>query len=215
MDEQISKRVETFFSSFKPQKFKKGEILIRADEDPTGIYFLREGLVKEYVISQKGEEVVVNIFKPNSYFPMSWAFSKTPNSYYFEAISDVVTWKAPVEKVLSFLQKEPTIVFDLLKRVYRGTDGLITRMTYLMAGSAYTRLISELLIQVKRFGENRDDQVQLHISEKDLAAYSGMTRETVSRELKLLKGKKLVTFSKNIMTIPNLHLLESELRHGV
>lgn len=215
MEEAVTKAVEKFFSAFKPQRFKKGEIIIRADEDPSGIYFIREGLVKEYIISQKGEEVVVNIFKPQSYFPMSWALTKAPNTYYFEAITDVSAWKAPSEKVIAFLKTQPAIVYDLLTRVYRGTDGLITRMTYLMAGNAYTRLVSELLIQVKRFGKSDDDQVSLHISEKDLAAYSGMTRETVSRELKHLKEKKLVTFTKNMMIIPSLGALEKELQHGV
>lgn len=83
MEEALVKKIDAFFTQFKYQKYKKGEILIRADDDPTGIFYLKKGTVKEYAISKKGDEVVVNIFKPASFFPMSWAINNTYNRYYF------------------------------------------------------------------------------------------------------------------------------------
>ncbi len=215
MDEVIQKKLEIFFSSYKLQTFKKGEILIRADEDPSGIYFLKSGGVKEYVISQKGEELIVNTFKPFSFFPMSWAMNATLNKYYFEVTSDTSIWKAPKEDVLSFLRSEPDVIYDLLRRVYKGTDGMMMRMTFLMGASAHARLIMELIIQSKRFGKKRNGEIVLPFSEKELAAYTGMTRETISREMKLLKKKNLVTHGRNILIIPSLTLLEEELHNGV
>ena len=175
------------------------------DDDPPGIFYLKSGRVKEYAISKKGDELVVNMFKPISFFPMSWAINNTPNMYFFEAIIDIEVWRAPKDKVLEFIKANPDVLCDLLSRVYRGTDGMMTRMTYLMAGNAYARLITELIIHAKRFGN------PLRISEKDLAASSGMTRETISREMKTLKDKGLVSFQKNTLTIKNLKELENEL----
>lgn len=215
MEEHILQKVEHFFSQYKSQLFRKGELLIRADEDPLGIFYLRSGRIKEYVISRKGEEVVVNVFRAPSFFPMSWALNETENVYYFEAVSDAKVWRAPKSAVLEFLHHEPDVLFDLLKRVYRGTDGLITRMTHLMAGNAHTRLMSELLIHAKRFGDQKNDTVSLVISEKDLAAFTGMTRETVSRELKLLKKQGVVMYAKNTLTIPAVSKLEKQLQYGV
>ncbi|EKD65373.1 MAG: transcriptional regulator, Crp/Fnr family [uncultured bacterium] len=205
MDLKIQKKIDEFFTRFKYQKYKKGEILVRADDDPPGIFYLKSGRVKEYAISKKGDELVVNMFKPISFFPMSWAINNTPNMYFFEAIIDIEVWRAPKDKVLEFIKANPDVLCDLLSRVYRGTDGMMTRMTYLMAGNAYARLITELIIHAKRFGN------PLRISEKDLAASSGMTRETISREMKTLKDKGLVSFQKNTLTIKNLKELENEL----
>ena len=205
MDLKIQKKIDEFFTRFKYQKYKKGEILVRADDDPPGIFYLKSGRVKEYAISKKGDELVVNMFKPISFFPMSWAINNTPNMYFFEAIIDIEVWRAPKDKVLEFIKANPDVLCDLLSRVYRGTDGMMTRMTYLMAGNAYARLITELIIHAKRFGN------PLRISEKDLAASSGMTRETISREMKTLKDKGIVSFQKNSLTIKNLKELENEL----
>src|SRR5664279_1714395 len=143
MDEGIENKLKAFFTQFKRQEYKKGEILVRADDDPAGIFYLTQGNVKMYIITAKGDEIVLNIFKPISFFPMSWAVNNTKNTYYYEAMTEVSFWKVPKENVKSFLDANPDVIYDLLQRVYRGVDGLLSRMSYLMSGNAHTRLITE------------------------------------------------------------------------
>jgi CRP-like cAMP-binding protein len=216
MQEAIAKKIDTFFHQFRQQTYKKRQIIIRADEDPTGILYLKEGIVKKYAISQKGDELVVNLFKPVSFFPMSWALIETPNNYYYEAVTDVVVWKAPKDKVIMFVKQNPDVLFDLMCRVYTGTEGMLTRMTYLMAGNAYARLLTELIIQAKRFGKQQaDGKIMIKVSEKELAAQSGMTRETVSREMKTVKEKGLIVTEKGQLLLTDIASLEEELSDGV
>lgn len=211
MDDAIRKKLEAFFTQYKKQQFKKGEILIRADDDPAGIFYLQKGTVKMYLISKNGDELVLNLFKPISFFPMSWGINLHSNLYYFEAMDEVVAWRAPREDVIDFLQKNPDVMFDLLTRLYRGLDGVLARMAYLMAGNAYARLITELIITAKRFGKAGGDGISFTITEKDLSASAGMTRETVSREMKVLKARGLVSFQKNILQVYDIGELEREL----
>lgn len=213
MYDLISEKVAAFFTQYHHQEYTKGELLIRAGDDPVGIFYLKKGLVKQYAISKKGDELVINVFKPISFFPMSWAISSILNEYFFEALEPVEVWIAPKDKVVEFVKSNPDVLYSLVDRVYHGTSGLLSRMIYLMSGSAYPKLIIELIIQAKRFGKVGKDgsSYQLTINERDIAAQSGMTRETVSRELKTLKDKKLVTFDKTILTIINIGLLEEEL----
>jgi len=215
MHEKVSLKIEEFFAKYTRHAFHKREILIRAGDVPSGVFYLQEGNIKQYAISQKGEELVVNIFRPITFFPMSWAINDTQNDYFFEAVTDGVYLKAPRMDVIVFIEKNPDVLYDLMSRVYKGTDGMIRRMTYLMAGNAYARLITELLIQAKRFGTSVDTHIEITITEKDLAAQSGMTRETVSRELKKLKDKGLATYEKNILMIHDDKKLEEEIIDGV
>lgn len=212
MDDQIARKLETFFTQFKKQSFRKGEILVGADEDPNGIFYLTDGHVRMYVTSVKGDDTVLNIFKPISFFPMSWAINNTKNRYYYEALTSVTVWRAPKDEVIAFLKSDPDILYDLLSRVYKGLDGVLSRMTYIMSSNAYARLITELLIAAKRFGKQTSvNEIALSISEKDIAAQAGLTRETVSREMTKLKNKKLVTLSRSILTIMDMKKLEEEL----
>lgn len=211
MDEVISGKIEAFFKQFKHQIYKKGEILIRVDDDPEGVFYLILGTVKEYAISKKGEELVVNIFKPISFFPMSWAINQSTNNFYYEALEDVEVWKAPRVQVVEFIKQNPDVLFNLMSRVYKGMDGILMRMVYLMSGEAYTRVITELLISAKRFGKLSGNGAVLHLSERDIANQAGMARETVSREIKILKEKGYVTFDKQELVIKDISKLESEL----
>jgi hypothetical protein len=78
----VSKKIHQFFSQYPAKEYAKGEILILADENPKYIYHLIEGYVREYDISYRGDEIVVNVFKPPAFFPMSWPIAKTPNRYF-------------------------------------------------------------------------------------------------------------------------------------
>lgn len=211
MDEVVTKKVENFFSSFKIRAHKKGEILIRAYDNPKGIIYLVDGLVKMYSISKNGDEFVLNVFKPFSFFPMSWIVSNSKNHYFYETMAPSKTRLAPTQKVNEFIKSNPDVLFDLLKRVFIGIEGLLIKMAYAMSGEAYSRLIAELLTEAKRFGKKNGRIYELKISESDLATEVGLARETVSREIKLLKNKGLIKVKNKKLTIINIGKLEEEL----
>jgi CRP/FNR family transcriptional regulator len=210
MGQKVITKLETFFKQFTRKTYKRGELLIHAEEAPAGVFYLKRGIVREYAISTKGDEVTVNAFKPLSFFPMSWAINSTPNEFYFDAVTNVVVFLAPKERTIDFVLENPDVAYDLLGRVYKGTDGLLMRMRYLMAETAYARLVTELIILSKRFG-NHAISPQIVILEKELASQTGMTRETVSRTMRTLKQKGLITFDSGVITIADLPTLEKEL----
>lgn len=210
MNTLIQKKLEEFFRKYTNKVYKKGQILIHSGDTPDGIFYIKRGIVKEYAISKQGEEIVINLFKDCSFFPMSWGVNQTENIYFYEAMTEVDVWRAPREDVVLFIKEQPEVLFDLLSRVFRGIDGLLLRMTYLMSSDAYSRLIIELLLYARRFSGGKS-HITLSISEKDLAAQAGMTRETVSREMKVLKQKSLVTYKNGDFIIPSIKNLEAEL----
>ncbi len=211
MSDFVRTKVENYFDGGKKLFFKRGEMIIRAEEQPLGVMYLKSGIVKVYTISSKGEEVVVNIFKPGSFFPMSWALNDRKNNFFYEALTEVEIHRCLRDETVTFVEKNPDVLLDLLKRVYSGLDGVLERMSYVMGEDAYERLISEILISVKRFGEKvGEDKYLLHFSEKDLAAQTGLTRETVSREIKKLKTKNLITINKDQTMTVVLRGLQAE-----
>ena len=213
MDGFVEKKLDEFFFKYKKINYKKGEIIIQANEAPQHIYYLKSGIVRQYMVSEKGSELVLNIYKSLAFFPMSNAFNNKSSKYYFESLNDIVVYRAPKEAVISFIRVNPDIQYDLLVRLFKGIDGLLSRMAYLMSANAHKRLIAEILLYNKRFSQNesRIKSVVIEISEHELAALTGLTRETVSRELKSLKNKELISFAKRKLMIHDITLLESEL----
>lgn len=213
MDEKIKQKLESFFSQFKHLTFKKGEILIRANDDPQGIFYLKKGTVKQYSISKDGEEQTLTLYKPISYFPMMWAINNTQNTYYFEALTEVEVYRAPKEEVLAFIKKEPDVLYDLTSRIYSGMHGLLSRMEYLLFNSAYNKILFTLINNATRFGEKnaKNGEIRLKMTHKDIAAFSGLTKETISREIKKLEEKNLIKNTNQLLFFENMNRLEEEL----
>ncbi len=213
MDPSIRKKLDSFFSQHKQQKYKKGEILIQADNSPSGIFYVTKGRVKQYSISKHGEEQILTIYKSPSFFPMMWAINNTPNAHYFEALDDVEAWHAPKDTVVSFIRKEPEILYDFISRLYRGMDGLLSRIEYLMFGSAYQKVVFTILNIAGRFGQKKGqkNEIILRITHKEIASFSGLTKETISRESQKLQKKGLIENKNHVIFIKNINKLQSEL----
>lgn len=205
-------KTEAYFSKYPVRSYSKGQIFVHSGDDPSSIYYLARGNVRQYTISYRGDEIVVNVFKPGAFFPMLWALTKLPNQYFFSAETDVELRAAPVDSVVDFLKSNPDIALDLLTRVYIGLDGVLGRMTHLMAGSARSRLIYELIIECRRFGvKTAEANLRININESMLAARAGLSRETVSREIRKLTKSELVSVSRDGIVIKDIDRLEAKL----
>ena len=216
MSDEVARKVQKFFGQYPTKNFTKQQIIVQAGDEPAGIFYMLEGRVSQYDISPTGAEVVVNVFQPPAFFPMSWAINRTPNSYFFEASSDVVVRQAPPEDVVEFLRGEPEVLFDLLSRVYRGSDGLLRRLAHLMGGDARSRLVFEILNAARRFGERgAHGSIHVPLKEGDLAKQSGLARETVNRVIQNLKTEGLVEVSKDGLTVSDTKSLEASLGTGL
>ncbi len=211
MKDPIQHKVDQFFKSFPKRTYSKGQTLIFAGENPEYIYYLVKGRVIQHDISYKGDEVIVNVFKPGAFFPMSWALTQEPNNYFFKTDEACEVHIANIQATVEFVKANPDVLLDLTSRLYRGMDALLGRIVHLMSGTAQSRLLYELIIESRRFGTETDDhQFILSSNETDLAGRTGLTRETVSREMHKLKGMGLLTVDGRGIVITNMPALQKK-----
>jgi CRP/FNR family transcriptional regulator len=212
MDEAIASKIDQFFSKYTLRTLKAGEILVQAGEDPQGIFYLADGRVRQYDISEHGTELVLNTFKAGAFFPIAWALNKMPNTYFFEALTPISYRSAPAEDVINFLKENPDVLLDLLARVYRGADGILRRMALMIGGGAHRRSLFELYIASQRFGKKQEDgSVSIPMHEGELARSAGLSRETLSRELQNLKKSGTVHITRKEIVLKDVRALEREL----
>jgi len=211
MENPLSAKIYDFFTQHPQKEYGKGQLIIAPDTSPNGVYCLTEGIVRCYGLSKDGIELTLNIFKPTSFFPMSWVMNGKQDRYYYEALSEVNTFCASKEDFEKFIQTEHEVAYDLLRRIYRGLDGYMMRMESLLSGDAYLRTITNILIHALRFGEINDNKpVELRLTHIQIASQSGLSRETVTREVKKLQMKGIVSYKGETLLIHDTHKLEHE-----
>ncbi len=187
-----------------------------ADESPDYIFYLVSGRVRKYDILERGDEAVVNTFKPFAFFPMSWAINHTTNKYFYKTEAQTELHVVPTEVALDFVKANPDVMLDLLSRMYRGMDGVLGRSVHMMSGTAKTRLIYELIVECTRLGKtNPDGSYTLSTNDLDLPARSGLSRETISREIAKLKERDLVSITGKVMVVKDISVLKKMLGNKI
>ncbi len=213
MDSILITVLDAFFEKFTRMKYKKGELIMRAEDIPQGVFYLKKGYVRQYMVSRSGAMLMLHIFKPGSFFPMMWALNDTPNTYYYEAMTSVEILRAPKESVKEFLLEYPQIVYNLAQRLLLGITGLQRRMEYLVMDTAYTKAVLLLLYLARNLGEKEGAGVVLPVpvTHREISAWIGTTRETASLQVETLKRRGLISYRKRQLIIPNFKTLEKEL----
>src|ERR1700759_4940823 len=89
---QFTALVELFKTGTK-LSYRKGEYVIRPGEQPSSIYFLEEGRVKAYNISNYGEENLLIIRKEHEVFPLIWAITGQEREIIYQAMAPTVVWR--------------------------------------------------------------------------------------------------------------------------
>lgn len=210
MNDDIRKKVELFFSTYPLVKYPKDQILIFPGESVEKVYFVASGRICQYDVSYRGDEVVVNTFKPFAFFPMAQAINGENSSFFYKTEAATELLVAPANDVVAFIKANPDVMYDLLSRLYRGVESVLNRTVHLMSGTAKSRLLFELIIECRRFGKVVNGRQYIEISETSIAARSGLSRETVSREIKRLKDKGLVEVKSHRIYLNDLVELENQ-----
>lgn len=213
MEKTLLHDLDLFFKKYKPLHYRRGEVIIRAGDQPPGIFNLKSGYVKVYSFSSSGEELALIIFKPGDIFPVSWAVNNAPSTYFVETMTVAQLWRVPREQFLAFIKEKPEVMFELTRRMLERFLGLMQRMEYLVFGNAYTKVASILLICAQRFGRSSKNGrlvIDVPLTHNDIATLVGLSRETVSIEMKKLEEKDYIAYRRRHLVIKNMRKLARE-----
>ena len=208
--------LEFFFSQFKPLLYRKRETILRADDTPQGVYYIKKGYVRVYSVSAEGQELTLFILQPNDFFPVRWSITYHPIRYSYETLTPTEVWRSPRELFVSFLKKHPGILFEILGRTLARLGSILQGMEYLVYGDAYAKVAAILFILTDRFGKKtfpvngKGIAIPFPLTHRDIAALIGVTRETVSLEMKKLYRKNVVIHKSHFVVISDIEKLKRE-----
>ena len=203
-------RLDHFFGQYQAFSFKTDDILIHSGETTPSVFYLKSGIIKQSAVSTEGQEIALTFYKPGAFFPLIWVIKEQPTPYDFRAVTNGHGWKAPGKEVLHFLQQNAAVSYSLVVRLLSGLEGLTRKVEYALQATAKLRIVEALLTLAYRFGKSHDQVIEIEITltHQQLAEITGLTRETVSRELKILRTQGLVEVKEETYSIPDVGLLE-------
>jgi CRP-like cAMP-binding protein len=198
------------WSLLRIQRLQDKQALFRKGDEGTALYIIKQGKIKIVLPSKVGEEVILTIFSEGDFAGEMSLLDQKPRSADGIAMEESEVYVLNRTDFLSFLQKNENAircVLSSLSERLRKTDDLLEDTSFL---SVSARLAKKLLELGREFGTTEGDitKIGFRLTQQDLADLVGTTRESVNKELKVLRGKGLVSTEGGYFQLLDLGRLE-------
>lgn len=205
-----SQKLDSFFTTKRKLLYKKRDIILRSDDNPSGVIFLKKGYVRVFAGSENGDELTFTIYTPGDIFPITWTINGTENIHSYEAITDVEVYRSQRSLFIEFLKTNADVLLLITSLIVHRYSGYLIRMEQMVFGNTYKRVGSIFVILADRYGVKKDGATVIPISltHKDIASMLGIARETASIEIEKLEKQRMLKLINHQFTITNLQKLK-------
>jgi CRP/FNR family transcriptional regulator len=195
----INHQLFEYFHSGRKLEFEKGEIVLRAGDEPPGVYLIESGHIKVYSLSREGNEHTHVFYQPGDIFPVIWIFKDAIRNVYYQAIEPLTLWVVSKSDFKDFVSTNPQAAMTLLEQttdMFRLYAGRIDNLLY---PNSYERTAYRILSLMDRVGEQIGSEwhIGLHVTHQDIASSVNLSRETVSRAMERMQRKGFIGTDKN------------------
>ena len=172
----------------------KGHVLFRAGDAANLVYLVQRGMVRITRRTSDGKDILVAILGPGAIFGEEVVFSQVERSTIAVCTAETLLWMARAEHVYGLLTRFPQLAVNVAKYLHEQRDNALAIVEDIAYLSVPQRLLRQLNRLAVEYGKPVADGVLLDIrlTQADLAALSGTTRETVCVQLAELAAEGLV-----------------------
>ena len=193
---------------FRVRKYKNRDVILYQGDTTNDVCVIQTGRVAVVTVSESGEESCLRLLGPGDIVGELSAYDGEPRSASVQAVSACTVLVMSGTDFNQILKSIPGLALSIIQflseKLRWTTHFLHTLAQYDTAG----RLLHLLLYYKEQFGreiaENMIYEVELSLSQTDLAAMVGARREWVNRLLQKWRQKGIITYSRGVITILDL-----------
>lgn len=189
---------------------KKGANVFFQGEIPRKGMLVRDGVVRAYMITSTGEERVVALYGKGDIFPLPWLLGETPNTlFYYDTVAETRLMTFSKEDFFAAISKNPETMSAMLRFMGNQYTSLLLRLTGLEQSRAVEKIGFTLYYLLFRFGVEKKPGVytiNVKLSQLMISNLVGLTRESSTKNLKVLKDKGVIDYTSSTYTVDKLKL---------
>lgn len=194
-----------FASSKRPSYQIRQRTILFSDGEPLNkLYFIKEGFVKLYRLSENGRETIIYPYGPGDVLGLRALISKDKcTRHNSESLTDIKVMTLSHQEFFDLTLEQPEYLIDLMHLWVHRLLYTETRLEAFITTDTTARVAIFLNYCMKRFGKESDSKVTLPIilTHQLIAEFIGSVRETVTIALNKLEKEKILKIEKGKITI--------------
>lgn len=196
--------------SFSEKQFLKGQILHQGGSDCSGLFIVKSGRLRAFIISQSGREITLyRLFERDiCLFSASCIMKNISFDISIEAETDTEVLVIPAD-TYEALMKTSVAVADYTNQLMASR---FSDVMWIMEQALFTSLdsrLSSFLLDERAI----DGSDSLKITHEEIAMHLGSAREAVTRMLKYFQEENLVQLSRGKITLVDIKGLRNLISH--
>ncbi len=202
--------LEHLSASLRIQKLRKKQVLFRKGDEGTALYVVKKGRIKIVLPSRLGEEVILSIFSEGDFLGEMSLFDRKPRSADAVAMEESEVYVLNRTDFYSLLQQHETAIQCVLSSLSERLRKMNDLLESVSSLSVSAKLAKKLIELGRDFGERNKDVVRigLRLTQQEMADLVGATRESVNKELKVMRDKGLISTVSGYIQLHDLERLE-------
>jgi CRP/FNR family transcriptional regulator len=185
----------------------RGQILFLEGDQGDNIYCIKEGAIKVFVLTPNGKEKILALLGPGDFLGEMALIDEKPRSATAQALENSRVMVLNKASFCAQIKENPLIAYQLIQMLVARLRHTDEQLMSQVSKTARNRVGQGILDLVDKFGANTPEglSITLRITHQDLAAYSGVARETATRVLQDFVNEGLLMINaKNRILIPNV-----------
>lgn len=197
----------------KKRTFRSGDVIFHREDSGQMLYIIKEGKVKICLISPDGQEISLVVFGKGEYFGEFALLDGLPRSADAIALEKVECYTLQRADFQNAIMKKPRIaiqVMEVLCERLRKTDQQVEDLIVL---DVYGRVAKKLLELAETHGVQKENGILINVrlTQQDLAAMVGASRESVNKVLGYFTDKEFITTDKHKFTLHRIAELKGRI----
>jgi CRP/FNR family transcriptional regulator len=188
----------------KHKKFKKGETIFDVGDVFNTLYVVNSGRIKIHNYTYAGDDNILYFLESGDIFGEISLLKTSTFKHRGTAIENTNICMINKRDFDELIQKKPSISIKIFESAYSRIKNLENHLQILQSSSAINKVAGFLLMN---FTNSNSNSFSINMTQREIANYIGMRRETYSRYFNQLIDEKIIQKKGKKVDIINMNRL--------
>ena len=196
---------ETLESAAQPRFVKKGTLVYNGSSDCIGLFVIRSGQLRAYILSDEGREVTIyRLFERDiCLFSASCMMSSIQFEIAIEAEKDTELWVIP-SAVYKSLMEHSAVIANYTNEIMASRFSEVMWLIEQIMWKSFDKRLAAFLLEESVLEESD----ALKITHEKIANHMGTAREVVTRMLNYFQSEDMIVLTRGEIEIKDRKRLE-------